>query len=228
MQYILDTADTEAIRRCAYYYPLAGVTTNPSIISREKRDFLPLIREIREIIGENKMLHVQATGRTADKILEEAQALREVAGENLYIKVAISPDGLRATRLLKENGFNVTQTAIFTQQQALMAAVAGADYVAPYVNRLDNIVSDGAEVVAEIVSLFQKHDLKAKVLAASFKTAEQVHKISMAGGHAVTVNPDILDQLIYHPLTLYAIDDFEADWKTVYGDQDIVQLLHKN
>jgi fructose-6-phosphate aldolase 2 len=97
--------------------------------------------------------------------------------------------------------------------------------VAPYVNRLDNIISDGAEVVGEIVKMFAQYKLDSKVLAASFKTAEQVHKIAMAGCHAVTVNPEILDQLIYHPLTLYAIDDFEADWKTVYGNQDIVSLL---
>ncbi len=225
MQYILDTADTEAIRRCHYYYPLAGVTTNPSIISKEKRDFLPLIKEIRSIIGDDKMLHIQVTGRTADAVIEEAKALRDAVGDNLYIKVPVSPDGLRATRLLKEQGFCVTQTAIFTQQQALMAAVAGADYVAPYVNRLDNIISDGAEVVEEIVSMFEQYGLSSKVLAASFKTAEQVHKIALAGGHAVTVNPEILEQLVYHPLTLYAIDDFEADWKTVYGDKDIVTLL---
>ena len=106
-----------------------------------------------------------------------------------------------------------------------MAAMAGADFVAPYVNRLDNIISDGVNVVSEIVELFTKYNLKAKVLAASFKTAEQVHKISMVGGHAVTVNPDILDGLIYHPLTMYAIDDFKADWESVYGKKTILDMM---
>ncbi len=225
MLYILDTADVEKIRRCVYYYPVAGVTTNPTIISKEKKDFLPLIKEIRSIIGENKMFHIQTTSTAAEDILEEAKALRDIVGKNLYIKVPISPDGLRATMMLKEEGFGVTETAIFTQQQAMIAATAGADFVAPYVNRLDNIVSDGVNVVSEIVQMFREHGERAKVLAASFKTVEQVHKIAMVGGHAVTLNPDLLDQLIYHPMTMMAIDDFEADWKTVYGDKRILDFV---
>lgn len=225
MLYILDTADTEAIRRCNDYYPVAGVTTNPTIISKENRPFLPLIREIRSIIGDKKMLHIQVTAHKAEDILNEAKALRDAVGETLYIKVPVSPDGLRATMMLKEEGFRVTETAIFTQQQALIAAKAGADFVAPYVNRLDNIVSDGVNVVAEIVEMFRSYSLDTKVLAASFKTVEQVHKIAMVGGHAVTVNPDILEKLVYHPLTLYAIDDFEADWQAVYGKKGICDLV---
>lgn len=106
-----------------------------------------------------------------------------------------------------------------------MAAMAGADFVAPYVNRLDNIISDGVNVVAEIVELFTQYKLSTRVLAASFKTAEQVHKISLVGGHAVTVNPDILETLVYHPLTMYAIDDFRADWESVYGKNTILDMI---
>lgn len=225
MLYILDTADTEKIRRYTYYFPIAGVTTNPTIISKEKRDFLPLIREIKGIVGDSRMFHIQTTSQDADKIIEEAKALREIIGEKLYIKVPISQEGLRATWMLKEQGFNVTETAIFTQQQAMLAATAGADFVAPYVNRLDNIVSDGVNVVSEIVQMFKLNDIKTKVLAASFKTVEQVHKIAMVGCQSVTVNPDVLDQLIYHPMTMLAIDDFEADWKTVYGNKSILDLI---
>ena len=94
-------------------------------------------------------------------------------------------------------------------------------------NRLDNIVSDGVHVVEEIVGLFKMHDMKSKVLAASFKTVEQVHKIALAGGHAVTLNPDLYEQLVYHPLTQYAIDDFNADWESVYGKHTIISLLDK-
>ena len=116
-------------------------------------------------------------------------------------------------------------TAIFTQQQALLAANAGADFVAPYINRLDNIVSDGVHVVEEIVNMFKMYDIKTKILAASFKNVEQVHKVAMTGAGAVTVNPDIFDMLIYHPLTYYAIDDFCKDWETVYGDKLVADLL---
>ena len=126
---------------------------------------------------------------------------------------------------LKEQGVGITMTAIFTQQQALIGAKAGADFVAPYVNRLDNIVSDGVHVVSEIVNLFKVHNIDSKVLAASFKTAEQVHKIAMVGTQAITINPELFEQLVYHPLTLYAVDDFEADWSSVYGNQKIIDML---
>lgn len=225
MQFIIDTAQLKAIKRCAEFYPIDGVTTNPTIISREHTDFLKLIKEIRAIIGPNKMFHIQTTADTSDAIVEEGKRLQEVVGGNFYLKVPISPEGLKATMALKKIGLNVTMTAIFTQQQALIAAKAGADYVAPYVNRLDSIVSDGVRVVEEIVELFCMHDIETKVLAASFKNVEQVHKVALAGGHAVTINPELFEQLVYHPLTLYAIDDFTKDWEAVYGDKKIPDLI---
>jgi fructose-6-phosphate aldolase 2 len=225
MLYIIDTANLDAIKRCAEYYPIAGVTTNPTIISREKTDFVSLVCKIRDIIGPDKMLHIQTTASDHKEIVKEAKALRALVGGEFYIKIPVSPEGLKATMELKKEGIGVTMTAIFTQQQALVAAVAGADFVAPYVNRLDNILSDGATVVGEIVELFKKHDIKSRVLAASFKNVEQVHKVAMLGGHSVTVNPDLLEKLIYHPLTQYAIDDFDADWTSVYGDQKIGDML---
>lgn len=225
MQFIIDTAQLKAIKRCAEFYPIDGVTTNPTIISREHTDFLKLIKEIRAIIGPNKMFHIQTTADTSDAIVEEGKRLQEVVGGNFYLKVPISPEGLKATMALKKIGLNVTMTAIFTQQQALIAAKAGADYVAPYVNRLDSIVSDGVRVVEEIVELFCMHDIETKVLAASFKNVEQVHKVALAGGHAVTINPELFEQLVYHPLTLYAIDDFTKDWEAVYDDKKIPDMI---
>lgn len=225
MQYIIDTAQLDAIKKCAEYYPIDGVTTNPTIISREHTNFEHLIKEIRSIIGPEKMLHIQTTADKADDIVEEGKLLQDTVGGDFYLKVPISPDGLKATMMLKKIGIKVTMTAIFTQQQALIAAKAGADYVAPYINRLDNIVSDGVHVVEEIANLFDRHEIKTKILAASFKTVEQVHKVALAGGHAVTINPDLYEKLVYHPLTLYAIDDFTSDWKAVYGDKKIPDLL---
>lgn len=225
MQFIIDSADTKAIRHCMEFFPVAGVTTNPTIISKEKSDFKQLIAEIRSIIGPDKMLHVQCTSDTADEIVGEAKALKAIAGGDFYVKIPVSAEGLKAIRILKGQGIKVTATAIFTQQQALLAALAGADYVAPYINRLDNIVSDGAHVVEEIVTLFKTHNISTKVLAASFKNVEQVHKVSMVGCPAVTINPELFDQLIYHPLTLYAVDAFTADWEMVYGEKKILELL---
>lgn len=225
MLYLIDSANIEAIKKCNEYYPIAGVTTNPTIISREKGDFKNLIFSIREIIGEQKMLHVQTTAHEANEIVREAEMVREVVGGDFYIKIPITSEGLKATEICKYKGIGVTMTAIFTQQQAMMAASAGADFVAPYINRLDNIVSDGVHVVDEIVSMFNMHKSQTKVLAASFKTVEQVHKVCLTGAHSVTINPDLFDMLIYHPLTYYAIDDFDKDWEGVYGEKRIPELL---
>lgn len=225
MLYFIDSADIDAIKKCCEFYPVAGVTTNPTIISREKGDFKHIIYSIKDIIGNDKMLHVQTTSSVAEDIVKEAKAIKEIVGDNFFFKIPITNEGLKATAMCKELGIGVTMTAIFTQQQALIAACAGADFVAPYINRLDNIVSDGAHVVSEIVKIFKTYNIQTKILAASFKNAEQVHKISMTGAHAVTVNPDIFDMLIYHPLTYYAIDDFNKDWETVYGDKKILDIL---
>ena len=225
MLYHIDTADREKIRHCCEFFPIDGVTTNPTIISKEKTDFGTLIKDIRNIIGADRMLHIQVTSSTAEGMVKEAAALKDFVGGNLYIKVPICAEGLKATREIKKMGLGVTETAIFTQQQALMAAKAGADFVAPYVNRLDNIVSDGVNVVLEIVELLRTQGLDTKVLAASFKTVEQVHKITMAGTQSVTLNPDLFDNLLYHPMSLMAIDAFSADWETVYDDKKIKDLI---
>ena len=205
MLYILDTADLEAIRHCNEFYPLAGVTTNPSIIAKEKTDFWRLVGEIRAVIGGGKMLHVQTVQKTADKI-------------------PIGEEGLKATMELKKRGIGVTMTAIFTPAQALIAAKAGASFVAPYVNRLDNILGDGARVVGEIAGQFRLYGMDCRVLAASFKNAEQVHRCAMAGCQSVTVSADILKAVISHPMTDAAVTGFDRDWAGVYGGRTILDF----
>lgn len=224
MEYILDTADLQAIKHCNEFYPLDGVTTNPSIIAKENTDFWSLVKNIRSIIGDEKMLHVQTTAALAEGIVEEAVLLKKELGGNFFIKIPICEEGLKATKMLKEMGINVTMTAIFTPAQALIAAKAGAAYVAPYVNRLDNITSDGTNVVSDIVKEFNTYSVECKVLAASFKNAEQVHKCAIAGCHSVTVSADILKTLITHPMTDAAIAGFEKDWQSVYGSKTIPML----
>ena len=221
MLYILDTANLEDIKHCNEYYPLAGVTTNPSIISKERTDFWKLVKSIREIIGEDKMLHVQTTQKKAEDIVEEAKILKEELGGSFYVKIPIGEEGLKATMMLKKLGIGVTVTAIFTPAQALLAAMAGADFVAPYANRLDNIIADGCGVVAEIVKQIEQYGSECRVLAASFRNAEQVHRCASVGCHSVTVSADILRKVISHPMTDAAIADFERDWQGVYGDKTI-------
>ena len=224
MEYILDTADINAIRHCNEFYPLAGVTTNPSIIAKENRNFWDIVKEIRGIIGPDKLFFAQTVQTEASKIVEEAVYMNEKSGGAFCVKIPIGEEGLKATMELKKLGIKVLMTAIFTPGQALMAAKAGADYVAPYVNRLDNILGDGCDVVAQIVEQFAIYDLPCKVLAASFKNAQQVHNCASAGCQCVTVTDDVLKALISHPMTDAAICGFEKDWQGVYGDKTILDF----
>lgn len=217
MQYFLDSADTEFIAKALEYYPVEGVTTNPTIVSKEKREFRPLIEEIRSILGGDPSLHVQCVSRDADGMVREALAIQEFAGDNFFAKIPVTLEGLKAMKLLQTQGIKITATAIFTPQQALLASLAGAEYCAPYVDRIDNLSADGAKVVSEIVQLFQIHHRTSKVLAASFKNVEQVHRVCLAGAHSVTVGRDVFKKLIAHPMTDWSIDHFVSDWEEVYG-----------
>lgn len=216
---MLDTADINAIKRAAELYPLSGVTTNPTIIAKEKKEYGSLLADIRNSIGEKAMLYVQVIGTTAEQMVQEAAILRESIGGNLYIKIPVTQQGIKAIKVLKSQGFNITATAIFTAQQSLIAAVAGADFVAPYVNRIDNISGNGVQVVEDIVKLLSLYQLETKVLAASFKNVQQVHEVSLRGAHSITVNPEIMDLLLAHPLTDWSVDQFIADWKNTFDNE---------
>jgi fructose-6-phosphate aldolase 2 len=137
-------------------------------------------------------------------------------GDNFYAKIPVTANGYKAMRILKDAGINVTATAIFTQQQALVAMKAGADFVAPYVSRLDNISSHGIEVVGDIVKNIANYGLKGKVLAASFKTVDQIYRVSMAGSHSATISSELLHQLIKHPMTDIGVKQFEIDAEGLY------------
>lgn len=225
MLYVIDTADLEAIKHINEFYPVSGVTTNPSIIAKEKTDFIKRLRDIRAVIGEDKILCAQTLQTTSELIVEEGKKLKEAIGGNFYLKVPIGEAGLKATMELKKLGIGVLMTAIFTPTQALMAAKAGADFVAPYVNRIDNIGGDGVGVVAEIVNQFANYGISTcRVMAASFKNVQQVNDCASVGCHIATIGPDIYKLLISHPLTDAAIAGFEKDWKSVYGDKQIIDM----
>lgn len=217
MMYLLDTADIKEIKRLMDLYPIDGVTTNPSIISKVRKPVGEVIKEIRSIIGQDKMLHVQTLGERAEEMVDEAVKLKEMVEGNFYIKIPVTPQGIKAISMVKEMGIKVTATAVFTQQQGLIAARAGADFLAPYVNRLDNMSCRGLDVVADLVHLIKTYNLDAKVLAASFKNVDQVHGVSMVGAHAATISPKLFEHLVYHPLTNQAVKDFEEDGQRYYN-----------
>ncbi|MGN2371219.1 fructose-6-phosphate aldolase [Clostridium cagae] len=217
MIYILDTANLQEIKRAYEFYPMEGVTTNPSIISKEKGDFIKILKNIREIIGNDSMLHAQVLSLKAEDMIEEAKYIAEQVGGNIYIKIPVTPNGIKAIKILSKEGYKITATAIFTAQQALIAAKAGAYFVAPYVNRIDNISGNGVEVVGEIIELLEFNNLNTKVLAASFKNVQQVNDVALRGCQSVTVGSDIMDKLIEHPLTELSVKQFINDWENVYN-----------
>ncbi|MDD4992392.1 MAG: transaldolase family protein [Paludibacter sp.] len=217
MIYLADTANIEELKELFYYFPIAGVTTNPTIIGMEQKPLSVILPQIIDIVGD-KMLHVQMISHKAEDMLREAKAYKAKysLGDNYFAKIPVSQEGFRAMPMLKDAGINVTATAIFTQQQALVAARSGADWVAPYVNRLDNISSHGIEVVKHIVDNINTYKLNTKVLAASFKTVDQVHRVSMVGSHAATISHEILERLRSHPMTDMSLEWFERDGKDLY------------
>lgn len=223
MRYLIDSATPGDVRRILEYYPAEGVTTNPTIVARTRCEFGPMLREMRNILGD-RMLHAQTMQTTAEKMVEEALALREFAGEPFFVKLPANPEGLKACMALKKLGVGVTMTAIFTPQQALIAARAGADFVAPYVNKLDD-VGDGVLCVENIVRLFREFDLPTKVLAASFRNVQQVTSVALAGSDYITLPPAFFEKLIWHPMTDLAIQGFESDWADAYGEKSPMDML---
>jgi len=217
MIYMADTADLEALKHLYEFFPLEGVTTNPTILKQSGQTLSKAIDQIKEIVGDG-MIHVQIMSENADDIVREAKKYKTYfdLGDNYYTKIPVTPQGYKAMTILKDAGINVTATAIFTQQQALVAAKAGADFVAPYVSRLDNISSHGIDVVGDIAENIIEYELKTKVLAASFKTVDQIYRVSMKRAHSATISPELLMQLIRHPMTDISVENFKTDGQGLY------------
>lgn len=219
MEYMLDTANTEEIKELCDFFPLDGVTTNPSILAAQGVPISKIVPEILEIIGKERMFHFQTISETAEEMVKETLFYLKsfgVSRDYYYSKIPISADGLKAIRILKQQGVKTTATAIITPQQAMLAAKAGADYVAPYVNRIDNIVSQGIQVVSDIAKMFEHYGISTKVLSASFKNADQLYRVSLAGSHALTVSYPLLKTVLQHPLTDIAITDFREKSRGIY------------
>jgi fructose-6-phosphate aldolase 2 len=217
MIYMADTADLTVLRELYTFFPLEGVTTNPTILSQAGYKLSVAIEGLQELVGSG-MVHIQVISSESDDMVREAKKYRSYFDreDNFYAKIPVTPNGYRAMRILKDADINVTATAIFTQQQALVAMKTGADFVAPYVNRLDNISSHGIEVVGDIVQNTYEYGLRSKVLAASFKTVDQIYRVSMAGAHSATISPELLYQLIKHPMTDIGVKQFEEDANGLY------------
>jgi TalC/MipB family fructose-6-phosphate aldolase len=223
LTYCLDTASIDDIKRARELYPLHAFSMNPSIASRDLQgknvSFFSVLKEIRSVIGEDAEFSVQTVGDTADEIVRDAAAIRaHVTGTNLFVKVNAFSEGYKAMRMLKAQGYNVTATAIASVNQALVSIEAGADTVAVYVGRVDNISGDGIQVLRDIHGIMADKGITGVQLAgASIRTARQVEQAALAGAHIVAVGLGVLEACANHPLTDQCVAQFIADWEALYG-----------
>ncbi|MGM7719798.1 fructose-6-phosphate aldolase [Metabacillus sp. Hm71] len=217
MNLVIDSANVEAIKNLNEFLPIDGVTTNPSIIVKEKGDFLPLLKEIRNIIGEEKELFVQTISKKAEEIVEEARYICTTITGSILVKVPVTLEGIKAIKMLQEEGIRTLATTVYTPMSALMAAKAGAEYVAPYVNRIDNLTGNGTQVVSDIVDIFSSQNLPCKVLAASFKNVQQIQDVFLSGAHGVTAPPDLMKEIFHHPSVERDVEKFREEWLNQYG-----------
>ncbi|RLL46573.1 fructose-6-phosphate aldolase [Oceanobacillus piezotolerans] len=217
MKFFIDTANLEDIKKAYKIGVLSGVTTNPSLVVKEGVKFEDRIVEILQAVPEVESVSAEVTpdAETAEEMIAQADELIKLNGgdKNITIKVPMTVAGLEATRYLAKKGVKVNVTLIFTVNQALLAARAGAAYVSPFLGRLDDISEDGVQLVTKIAELFRIHNLDAQIIAASVRHPDHVTRVAMAGAHIATVPYNVIEQLTKHPLTDQGIEKFAADWK---------------
>ena len=217
MKFIIDDADIAKIKDIYNTFAVDGVSTNPSILAKSGRQPYEVLTEIREFIGPDAELHVQVIAPDAEGMVRDGHRIVEVLGKNTYVKVPTTKEGLRAMKLLHAEGIRVTATAIYTRMQAFLAAKAGADYAAPYVNRIDNLGGDGVKTAQDIHDIFRKNGLDCQVLAASFKNSQQVQELCEYGIGAATISPDVIEALIKNDSVAMAVEAFVKDFEGLCG-----------
>ena len=214
MKFFIDTANVDEIRSAAALGVVDGVTTNPSLIAKEGRDFIEVVKEITEIV--DGPISAEVISLEADKMVQEAQELvRKINSPNLVIKIPMCEEGLKATKRLSEQGIKTNVTLIFSTAQALLAAKAGATYVSPFVGRLDDIGDDGIAVIADIAAIFKFYQIPTEIIAASIRTSAHVTAAARAGSDIATIPYKVFQQMLMHPLTSAGVEKFLADWKSM-------------
>jgi transaldolase len=212
MKLFIDTADVNEIREAASWGILDGVTTNPSLVAKTGRDFESVIKEICAIV--DGPINAEVVSTEAPGMVEEGERLARVH-RNIYVKVPMTVEGLKATKMLSDRGIRVNVTLIFSPAQALLASKAGARFLSPFVGRLDDVGHDGMAMVAQIVQILHNYEFPAEVLVASVRTPEHVIRSAEMGAHIATCPFSVLQQLVKHPLTDSGLERFLADWKKV-------------
>jgi len=212
MKFFLDTANLEEIKRAVRLGVVHGITTNPTLIAKEGKEFFPTVQEICAICP--GPVSAEVISLDAPGMIREAEALAALA-PNVVVKIPMTAAGLQAVATLSQHGIKTNVTLVFTLNQALLAARAGATYVSPFVGRLDDISAVGMDVVRDMAHCFQLHGLSTEIIAASIRHPQHVHEAAVAGAHIATVPYKVIEQMINHPLTTSGIERFLADWRAV-------------
>lgn len=217
MDFFLDTADVEEIETGLAWGMVDGVTTNPTLIARQGKAYLPTVREIAELVPGPVSGEVLATD--LEGMLDQGRRLAALA-DNVVVKLPLGPPGLQAVRTLGEEGIRTNVTLCFSAAQALLAAKAGATYISPFVGRLDDVGQDGMELIEQVVEIYDNYGFDTEVLVASVRNPMHVQTAAILGAHVVTLPFKTLSQLYRHPLTDRGLDQFLADWKKTGRDFD--------
>ena len=217
MKFFIDTANVEDIRRANEMGVICGVTTNPSLIAKEKRDFVQVIKEITDIVDGPISGEVKATTEDAQGMIEEGRQIATIH-PNRVVKIPMTEEGLKAIKVLSKEGIRTNCTLIFTPAQALLAARAGASYVSPFLGRLDDIATDGVALIYDIVEIFKGKDINCEIIAASVRNSIHVMECAKAGADIATVPFSVISQMLKHPLTDIGIKKFQADYKAAFGE----------
>jgi len=210
MKFFIDTANVKEIREAASLGIVDGVTTNPSLIAKEGKDFKQVIKEICSIV--DGPISAEAVSLEADKMVAEGEDLAKIH-KNVVVKLPMTRDGLKATKVLAERGIKVNVTLVFSPTQALLAAKVGAAYVSPFVGRLDDISHYGMDLVRQIMGIYNNYGFGTEVIVASVRNPLHVVDAALAGAHIATIPFSVIDQMVKHPLTDIGIEKFLTDWK---------------
>lgn len=220
MEVIIDTADINEIKELDSLLNVDGVTTNPTIITRSGKTPEEALKEIIDYLKPEQKLFVQVVATDYDGIMAEARKINALRPENTYAKIPVSPAGLKACKDAKAEGLNVLSTSVYSSEQGFLAAVNGADYIAPYTNRMSNY-GDGVQQVKDLIEMLRAQGLSSKVMAASLHNTNQVHELIKAGVQAITFPPAVLHAMIDHPGTKIAVDEFSESWEKAYGRNEL-------
>ena len=217
MRFFVDTANVDEIRKANDMGIICGVTTNPSLIAKEGRNFAEVIKEITSIVDGPISGEVKATTVDAEGMIKEG---REIAAihPNMVVKIPMTVEGLKAVKVLASEGIKTNVTLIFSAAQALLAARAGATYLSPFLGRLDDISMPGIDLICDITEIFQMHNIDTQIIAASIRNPIHVIDCAKAGADIATVPYKVLVQMTKHPLTDQGIEKFQADYKAVFGE----------